>query len=144
MKSLLCPRCWNGLIREEDRDPETGKVENAWYECTNSNCDYRCGADSLDAGTPTPARGADAAPEKLPLEKLNAGDRVTWTHTSQQGSGFRFRTRRGVVQRHDGRDVLVRQGNGRRVWIARMNLRREGETTALTEAFNAMAKEVGQ
>lgn len=49
------------------KDLETGKLENAWYECSNSDCDYRCGIDSPYTAAPTPARGDDKAPQQPPL-----------------------------------------------------------------------------
>jgi hypothetical protein len=64
---LACPECHHRLVYEDSFDPDTGKRDNAWYECSNGDCEYRCGADSLDVGQPTPARGYDEAPTKLPL-----------------------------------------------------------------------------
>jgi hypothetical protein len=64
---LSCPECHHRLVYEDSFDPDTGKRDNAWYECSNRDCEYRCGADSLDVGQPTPARGFDESPTKLPL-----------------------------------------------------------------------------
>lgn len=65
---LSCPKCRNQLVYDDSFDMDTGKRDNAWYECSNSDCDYRCGADSLHVGAPTPARGFDQAPKELPVE----------------------------------------------------------------------------
>ncbi|SRR6266511_3038135 len=69
-------------------------------------------------------------------ESLCIGDAVNWTHvTSTKGGGVRFSNREGKILLLAGANVLVRFRNGRKAWILRDELRKEGEKTTLTEFF---------
>ena len=68
---------------------------------------------------------------------LKSGDAVTWTHVLKPGTGYSFQARSGVILAIDAKLPVasVRCGNGRRVLVAKKELRLAGHRTALTESF---------
>ncbi len=72
---------------------------------------------------------------------LVIGEKVTWTHSISNGNHFRFRVRTGTLVEIHPNNVIVRY-RGKEIWVARETLRKAGQKNALTEAFEAIAKEV--
>lgn len=79
----------------------------------------------------TETREAGSSPATL----FGVGDRVTWTHSSSNGSSWRFHTREGKVLEVQGNSVLLQMRNGRKCWQHVSRLTKAGETTELTKAF---------
>ena len=77
-----------------------------------------------------------------PLDPLQVGEKVTWTHTSSNGTNLRFQTREGKVIEIDGFIVQVQMRNGRRFRMHKTSLTKFGDTTELTKLFTEMAEQI--
>jgi hypothetical protein len=63
---------------------------------------------------------------------FNVGDKVTWMHAGKRGRGITFTTRKGKVLAIYPNNVTV-QYRGTIIHVLRDKVRKEGETTELTE-----------
>lgn len=80
---------------------------------------------------------------KVP-EKFKPGEHVTFTIARRRGlDGFYFVTRVGTVIEDDGETVSIKR-RGVQFAAPKTDVRRLGEKSALTEAFEKMADEVSQ
>lgn len=69
------------------------------------------------------------------------GDKITYTRTLSRGSGFDIATKTGTVIEIGSHRVLVRHGN-KKTWMNPARVRKQGQPSELTEAFEAMANAI--
>lgn len=69
---------------------------------------------------------------------LAVGDRVTWCRVTQKGKGFNLSTKEGKVVAILWTMATVKMRNGRTETLPVAKLRKEGQTTELTEAVMGM------
>ena len=78
-------------------------------------------------------------PENPPA--FQAGDKVTYCTFSRSGRSFKFPTKEGTVVWSGKAWTTIKAKNGRTVEARTGDVRLQGKTSALTEAFVAASKE---
>lgn len=79
-----------------------------------------------------------------PESGFGVGDRVTWTHVRQSGSGFAFSTREGKISEVGKRACRVKTRHGKYEWVAFGELTKYGETTCLACEIQSLQSQLQQ
>jgi hypothetical protein len=93
----------------------------------------------MDKVNKTDAKGEPAVASTA----LLAGDRVTWTHVTMNGSSYNFRVREGRVVEQIG-DIVTVKYRGALIKMRRDSVRRFGERNELTELVCGKANTKGE